>query len=237
MTTEHAPASRCIKVGAGYACIWAIGLAALLATNVLHLSGDGTLEMAMLISSLAAFAVGFPAVRDEKFRNPSSIFFLCSAQFSSVCCSPSWRPLRSFSTCFWDIARALTDNEETALRVYIPYSIHAIHHSPFTIRHSPFTIRHSPFISFQKANTTWDYQFPGLPCRARRRLTFSSACHSSIRQIPMKQTKVPSPARNCPEAGMYSSSINSIIRLQRRRWCSDCLRGARSSYVRWRNTS
>lgn len=76
MTTEHAPASRCIKVGAGYACIWAIGLAALLATNVLHISGDGTLEMAMLISSLAAFAVGFPAVRDEKFRNPASVFFL-----------------------------------------------------------------------------------------------------------------------------------------------------------------
>lgn len=76
MTTEHAPASRCIKVGAGYACIWAIGLAYLLAIGALKLSGDGTLEMAMLIGSLAAFAVGIPALRDEKFRHPASVFFL-----------------------------------------------------------------------------------------------------------------------------------------------------------------
>jgi hypothetical protein len=75
MTTEPASAFQCIKVGAGYACIWGFGVVCLLVLGGLQLL-DQTLSGAILIGSLAAVAVGIPVFRDDKFRNPGAIFFL-----------------------------------------------------------------------------------------------------------------------------------------------------------------
>jgi predicted membrane channel-forming protein YqfA (hemolysin III family) len=77
MTTENASAIRCIKVGAGYACIWAAGFACLLGIGGLELRDvDHGLGEAILIGSLAVVAVGIPVLRDARFRNPGAVFFL-----------------------------------------------------------------------------------------------------------------------------------------------------------------
>ncbi len=77
MTIQPACALRCIKVGAGYACVWAAGLGCLLGSVGLRLLDvDEALGWIILIGSLAAVAVGIPALRDDKFRHPGAVFFL-----------------------------------------------------------------------------------------------------------------------------------------------------------------
>ena len=77
MTTERASALRCIQVGAFSACIWASALAGVLWLGQSHFQDvDDIVGAILLIGSLAVVAVGIPAWRDERFRNPASVFFL-----------------------------------------------------------------------------------------------------------------------------------------------------------------
>lgn len=77
MISEHPSVFRCIKVGAGYGCIWAFSLACLLGFSGLEFHDvEKPLGTAILIGSLAAVAGGVPTFLDEKFRNPASLFYL-----------------------------------------------------------------------------------------------------------------------------------------------------------------
>ena len=84
MTTEHASGFRCIKTGAGYACLWAAVLGFLLWNGVLQSSHiDDTLGGVLLFGSLAASAVGIPVLRDGRFRHPGCVIFLAAGALAA----------------------------------------------------------------------------------------------------------------------------------------------------------
>lgn len=77
MSTEHASGIRCIKTGAGYACLWAAVLGLLLWSGVLQSSHiDDTPGAVFLCGSLAAVALGIPVLCDKRFRHPGCVIFL-----------------------------------------------------------------------------------------------------------------------------------------------------------------